>query len=227
MIAPMNDWMLSVVPVTSSISTTPAMTAGAVETVDQRQPQRLEIGRQQQKHGDDGEAQADRQARLHFVHRRNLPADFDLARRSAVRRPAASARSTSRDTRAQIDVGDVGRERDLPLHVVAVVLAGHRAGASSATSPISTCPCSVRFERNLRQVFGRADRVDVIRRCGRRAAESRPAPGRRCRSWDRPSSSARRTGCDEVAVTSARETSTGVSPASPAFSRSTFTSIVG
>ena len=33
MIAPMNDWMFSVVPVRQSITTTPAIAAGAVETV--------------------------------------------------------------------------------------------------------------------------------------------------------------------------------------------------
>ena len=70
--------MLSVVPVTNSISTTPAMTAGTVETVTSAKSHRLKVGRQQQKHGDDGEPEADRRPRLHFAHRRNLAADFDL-----------------------------------------------------------------------------------------------------------------------------------------------------
>ena len=43
MIAPMNDWMLSVVPVSQSISTTPAITRGHRGHRDQRQPQRLKI----------------------------------------------------------------------------------------------------------------------------------------------------------------------------------------
>ena len=46
MIAPMNDWMLSVVPVSQSATTTPATTAGRGRDDHERQPDRLEVGRQ-------------------------------------------------------------------------------------------------------------------------------------------------------------------------------------
>ena len=69
MIAPMKDWMLSVVPVSQSMSTTPAMTAGAVATTTKRQLQRLEVGRQQQEDDHHRQQQAGAQAVEHLLQR--------------------------------------------------------------------------------------------------------------------------------------------------------------
>ena len=74
-----------------------------------------------------------------------------------------------------------------PLHVVAVVLAGHRAPSSTwATSRSSSgVPAGPPASGTI---------ADLARPSPCAAAGSRPAPGSRCRSSGRASSSARRTG---------------------------------
>ena len=59
MIAPMNDWMFSVVPVRKSITTTPAIAAGAVETVTSDSRHDWKLAASSRKIDDDGHAQSD------------------------------------------------------------------------------------------------------------------------------------------------------------------------
>ena len=114
------------------MTATPASTAGTVGTDDQRQPQRLEVGCQQQEDDDHGQTSQSapdrRQAAEHLLHRHHLAAHVHLARRAAAS-PAAS-RSPGR-------AGSATRPRSSPsmlavmltsaAHVVAVVLARHGA----------------------------------------------------------------------------------------------------
>ena len=90
MIAPMNDWMLSVVPVSQQRrAATPHSTAGDGEHDGQRQPERLEVRRQQQEDDRDRQQQADPQAEHGLLERRDLAAHGDG---HAARRLAGAAR---------------------------------------------------------------------------------------------------------------------------------------
>ena len=74
MMAPMNDCTFSVVPVTSSINSTPQITAGTRRDDREGEPERLEVRRQQQEDDDDGQQQAGAQARQRLLERRHLAA---------------------------------------------------------------------------------------------------------------------------------------------------------
>ena len=128
MIDPMNDWRLTVVPVSQSMSTTPATTAGVVETttrasltdwklaVSSSRMTTIDIPRPMARPAED------------LLHRPDLPAHVDgrpLGRGAGPRdRPLDVAGDPP-----QVLAGDVGRQAHRPLHVVAVVLARHRPRA--------------------------------------------------------------------------------------------------
>ncbi len=83
--APINDWMLSVVRVDHKAKTTPAKTAGTAEDGNPGEPRRLEIGRQQQEDHEHGHHQSEAQSLKHLPQRDGLSADIDgdAARRLA------------------------------------------------------------------------------------------------------------------------------------------------
>ena len=77
MIAPMNDWTLSVVRVSHRASATPAITAGIAASTTSAMRKRLEVGREQEQDHHDGEQQPHLQSRQRLVHRRNLATHID------------------------------------------------------------------------------------------------------------------------------------------------------
>ena len=128
MIAPMNDWRLSVVPVSQSATTTPATTAGVVETTTSASRTDWKLAVSSSRMTTIGHPQADRQPAEHLLHRGDLPADVDGRPLGRLAGPRDRPLDVAGDP-AQVLAGDVGRQAHDALHVVAVVLAGHRARA--------------------------------------------------------------------------------------------------
>jgi len=127
MIAPMKLWMLSVVPVSISASTTPSSAAGIGGEHDDGEAHALEVGDEQEEDGDDGDEQAGLQTVLQFLHRRHLAAQRDVhtGGRGIV---GDDFLDLLRDAAERLVV-QVRGDRDGARHVVAVVLAERAAFA--------------------------------------------------------------------------------------------------
>ena len=128
MIAPMNDWMLSVVPREPEREHDARDHGGHRRDDDQREPQRLEVRRQQQEDHDDREQRGPlRRPSSSLLQRHDLPAHGDGDPRGQASPSSASAVAHVGVAPAEVLADDVRRERDHPLHVVAVVLPDRRA----------------------------------------------------------------------------------------------------
>ena len=96
--------------------------------------------------------------------------------------------------RAEIVAGDVGRQADLPLHVVAIELAGHRARRMCGHVAQQNLAVLGPLERNLAQILGESIVRIAIRRADDRPRNLDLHLIADARFRDRASSSARRTG---------------------------------
>ena len=135
----MNDWMLSVVRVNEEHEHDAGDHGRHGRDRHQRQLERLKIRRQQEKHDDDASANPIAKPEEHLLHRRNLAADFDGRSLGRIAGGGDSLLDLARNA-PQVFAGDIGREPDLPLHVVAIELPGHRSRSGrSATSRSSNC----------------------------------------------------------------------------------------
>ena len=135
MIAPMNDWMLSVVPVSQQGDDHAGDDRRRRRDDDQRQPDRLEVGRQQQQDDDD------RPAPRPTASPRSIscigaiwPRTSTVAPLGGVAGPRRSPRSTLAGDPAQVLAGDVGRQADRR----AACCSGRTRRASSRGATLAT-----------------------------------------------------------------------------------------
>src|SRR5207244_686855 len=96
-----------------------------------------------------------------FVHGRDLAADFGFGTGGRLASCVDGVTDLAAD-RTQIDAGAIGGERHLPLHVVAVVLAGHRSGANFGDVADENLSAAFALQRNLSQVFGRVNGMHSV-----------------------------------------------------------------
>ena len=190
MIAPMNDWMLSVVPVAQQgraprrpappaprrRPSAPAGATGSRRSAAGRSPTHARPTRPK------------RQARG-----TSRACGVTWPRTSHLARPAGGGARRPRPRRgdppghaAQVLALDVGRHAHQPPHVVAVELAGHRA--------LLHVGHVAEQQRRARRCVLDRHRLDVAWPTASAPAGSRPAPGSRCPWPGRASSWARRTG---------------------------------
>ena len=152
MIDPMNDSMLSVVPVASSMITTPQSTPGTARHRRQGQPRRLEVGGQQHQDHHHRDAQADRQGGEHLVHGRHLAARQDADAPGRLARGGDGLLDLPGGP-AEVLALDVGGDAHVALMVVRSISPGmmpwptratsriirFRSGFTSASETVSSC----------------------------------------------------------------------------------------
>ena len=123
MIAPMKDWMFSVVPVSQSVSTTPASTAGTVETTASARRNDWKFAASSRKITTTATSRPERKPSSSSLQRHDLAAHVDVRLRR--RRADFGERLASICARDAAEVGavDVRGDADDARHVVALVLA--------------------------------------------------------------------------------------------------------
>ena len=185
MIAPMNDWRLIVVPVSQSASDDAGhdrRASSETTTSARRTDWKLAVSRSRMTTMAMPRpiASPRRISRIGTIWPRTSTVDPAGGWPARGDRPVDLAGDP-----AQVLAGDVRRQADHALHVVAVVLARHRPRADRG---------DVAEQERLGARPLDRDRLDLGAASPWPGRGSRPAPGSRCRSWGRASSWARRTG---------------------------------